>query len=397
MKKMKKGLFVILLMAFGWILAVQDAAALPHFSRKVAKDCTFCHSVFPKLNETGRIFRSNGYRFAEDMEKWAVEVKDWTSFPMSAEVEIEGVYNNDTKAGVKTKESDMKIDEIELMFGGAMGKTGKITAISMISIQQGAPTATDDDEYDLMVHKAFVQINDLIGADGGGLLNIRAGQWAIALPFIGPDQKVVMNRYLAEKTLGVFSEAQRAVELNGSIVAPEETNIPTHRYSLGLSREDVADKDKLQGYYLTYAMTIRENYNLGVIYRHTKKDISGGTGGADADFDKFGVAAEASIDRIKLSLGYFISDGKDGQSDMKNYMAEALYMPINKVTLGGRYDVVKKDDVSDKAKAATLSLRYNILSNVFTQIEYRHLNDNGRVVGSNEKESRGRLVLVALF
>lgn len=389
---MKKGLFVIVLMAFGWVLAAQDASAMPHFARKVAKDCTFCHSVFPKLNETGRIFRRNGYRFSEDMEKWAVEVKDWTTFPMSAEVEIEGVYNNDTKAGVKTKESDMKVDEVELMFGGAMGKTGKISVLGVIAVAQ------EEDDYETGIGPAFVQINDLMGEEGKGFLNVRAGQWAIALPFIGPDQRVVMNQYLAAKTLGVFSDGeQRAIELNGSIVAPEETNIPTHRYSLGLSREDVANKDKLQGYYLTYAMTVRENYNLGVIYRHTKEDTSGTGAGPDADFDKFGVAGEASFGSIKISLGYFISDGKDGASDMKNYMVEAIYMLSKEVTFGGRYDVVEEDGKSDKAEAATLSARYNILSNVFAQVEYRQLNDSGYVVGKNEKEERGRLMLVALF
>ncbi|MFZ3072481.1 MAG: porin [Thermodesulfobacteriota bacterium] len=397
---MKKGLAIILFMALGLVFTTGAAWAMPHFSRKVAKDCTFCHSVFPKLNENGRIFRSNGYRFAEDMEKWAIEAKDITMFPLSAEVEIELEHNQDTPlVGSTNTESELKLDEVELLFASAMGKTGKISALGVIAVEQ------DGDAYETVIGPAYVQINDLIGDVGKGTLNLRAGQWAIALPFIGPDQQVVMNRYLAARTLGVFSDGeQRAVELNGSIVAPEETSTPTHRYSIGLSREDVINDHKLQGYYLTYAATVRENYNLGVIYRSTEEAIDGNSDGDftdafdfDASFEKFGIAGEASFGTIKLSLGYFVSNGKDGMSDLKNYLIEALYLLDKKITLGARYDVVDENISNDKAKAATLSVRYNILSNVFAQAEYRRLTDDDGVVGSNEKETRGRLVMVAMF
>ena len=42
---------------------------MPMFAKRIGRDCSYCHVAFPKLNETGRIFKTNGYRFAEE-EEW---------------------------------------------------------------------------------------------------------------------------------------------------------------------------------------------------------------------------------------------------------------------------------------------------------------------------------------
>ena len=71
-------------------------------------------------------------------------------------------------------------------------------------------------------------------------------------------------------------------------------------------------------------------------------------------------------------------------------------MPTPTLVFGARYDIVKEKGKT-AANAATLTARYNILSNVFTQLEYRNLKDDDHVTDSNEDEDRIRLLLVALF
>ncbi|HLA50695.1 MAG TPA: hypothetical protein VJZ92_00370, partial [Thermodesulfobacteriota bacterium] len=114
MNKLLFFIFVVAVLIFSGIAAPETVEAMPFFARQVSKNCTFCHSIFPKLNETGRIFRSNGYRFAENADEGWKEVKDANTLPLSAEVELEGKYNMDKKSGARTTSSDFVVEEVEL-------------------------------------------------------------------------------------------------------------------------------------------------------------------------------------------------------------------------------------------------------------------------------------------
>ena len=46
----------------------ETAQAVPTLSRKYHTSCVTCHTVFPKLNDTGEAFRRNGYQFASGDE-----------------------------------------------------------------------------------------------------------------------------------------------------------------------------------------------------------------------------------------------------------------------------------------------------------------------------------------
>ena len=367
---------------FAAILSASDADAYPFFSRKVGRDCTFCHTAFPMLNETGRVYRSNGYRFPSD--EWK-EVKDWQSVPISAEAEVEGAYDRVKSGGVATESSDLKIEEAEVTAGGAFGKTGKITALVSLLAEQ------TDTGSNTSIHKAFIQANDLVGPSGEGALNLRAGQFDIGLPFLNTVGTPVSNRYLADRVMGVIAMEERAVELNGSVVADEESYAPTHRYAAGVVRENVYDDNKLRGYYAWYSATFRERYNIGGVYRggHEK------SGSKDASFDKWGLAGSAEAGPFILTAGYF-KDGLSGAPWKTDYAAELLYQPVSRVSLAARYDYLKEKGAKG-AKSQTFMARYNILSNVYAQIEYRGLKDAGHVAGANEDEDKVRAFLAAVF
>ena len=378
----------LLLSSILTLLVPARAGAVPHFARRIGRNCTYCHTLFPKLNETGRIFLSNGFRF-EDEETW-VRAKDMKTIPVSFEVELEGIYNNTTASGVGTESSDMKVEEVEVMAGGAFGKTGRLTVFGVLAVEQSDSNGAA--VYESAIDDAFIQVNDLMGPTGAGRLNLRVGQSHLVLPFLGGHQRFIHNAYLAESTLGLLVGAQRLIELNGMALTPDdESLVPTHRYSIGISREDIFDDDRLRGYYAIYSFTIREAFSFGAIHRGGKEKF----GASDIRYEKHGAAVEAEFGPVVLTGTYFVSD-REGRDSLENYMVEALYLPWAKVSVGGRYDVVMKSG-KEKARATSLMARYNILPNAYAMLEYRGLSDDDLLTGSNEDEEKLRLIMAVLF
>jgi len=337
------------------------------------------------LNEAGRVYRSNGYRFPADDWK---DVKDWTNIPVSAEAEVEASYDNLKSGGTGTGASDLKVEELEITAGGAFGKTGRVTAlVSVLAAHSETGSGTDTS-----IHKAFIQVNDLMGAAGEGVLNLRAGQFDIGLPFLNTVGTPISNRYFADSSVGIISMEERAVELNGSsVTADEEGFAPTHRYAAGVVREDVHDDDKLRGYYAWYSATFKERYNIGGIYRAGREAI----GSVDISFDKWGVAGSMEAGPFIATAGYFRAT-RSALPDKSDYMAEILCRPVSRVSLSARYDTVRQKQ-SKGVKSQTLMARYNILSNVYAQFEYRRKRDADHVVDANEESENLRLFLTAVF
>lgn len=374
---------VVLFLALAVLAVVPaDALAMPFFARRIGRDCTYCHIAIPKLNETGRVFRANGYRFAAE-EEWQ-HAKDWKAVPVAVEAEVELAYNRFKTSGARTESNDMKVEEVELFAGGPMGKSGRVSSVI------GVAFADNGSGVDTTVSKAFVQVNDLAGPSAEGWLNLRAGRWDIGLPFLNTLGSPAGNAYLADTTLNVLTPGQDAVELNGSVVREGEDSSFAQRYSAGVSREDVFGGEKLAGVYATYSFTIDEAYSLGALYRTGREKLST----VDTSYNKYAIAAEVDAEWAVLTAGYFKSD-RNGAPERDDYVMELL-VPFDKLSFGARYDYLKEHG-KDGAKSQTLMVRYNILSNVYAQLEYRGLDDSAHVTGSNEDELKVRAFLTAIF
>lgn len=81
----------------------------------------------------------------------------------------------DKKSGKRSTSSDMVVEEVELSTAGAMGQTGKISALAMIAVEQMDPSGGGMATYEASIHSAFVQVNDLVGPMGEGMLNLKTG------------------------------------------------------------------------------------------------------------------------------------------------------------------------------------------------------------------------------
>ena len=59
------GALVAALIALALIFLPLKAEATPNFARQTGRNCNFCHSGVPRLNDTGLAFKNNGFIFPE--------------------------------------------------------------------------------------------------------------------------------------------------------------------------------------------------------------------------------------------------------------------------------------------------------------------------------------------
>lgn len=363
------------------------SGAVPMFAREIGRDCTYCHTVLPKLNETGRIYRANGYRFSAEGQ-WK-NVKDWTHLPLSVEIALEGFYSNSKTSGVETTSSDLVVEEFELITGGTMGKTGKVSALATVAIKQ--VDAVGSTTYKPVIEQAFIRVNDLAGETGEGLLNLKAGQDVFSLPFLSNRQRPMAARYFVESAMNILNRGHRVVELNGTVVADEESWEPTHRYSIGIGRDDINSDDKLKAYYATYSATVRENFSIGLLYWRGKELYAS----SDVSYRKYGAAFEGVLGPVTATAGVFRSDRIDAP-DLRDTLVEVFYTPAAKWSLGGRYEFFRKKG-RQGAKSHSFMARYSILSNAFAQMEFDRLLDRDHGAGTIEDEKKLVFQLVTLY
>ena len=380
------------------VLAPKEANAIPAFSRQTEKACSTCHQALPKLNQTGQSFRMNGFRFPEDKE-WT-DIQDMKHVPVSTRIIVEAEYNN---ADNSKPTSKLSVATIELMAGAPLGKTGVFSPY----IDIGYANRT------VAVNQAYGQINDLLGPTGQGLLNLRFGQFDIALPFLSHSQRVMRQRYFAQSALGVLgARAQTvtppgvpvvdeavefyntAVELNGQWVGENLT----HRYLVGVFQpQQLTEINRLEnpGVYATYALTLFDNYQIGAIY---KRDVVNNPSLVIPDgrkaLNKWGVAGEGKFGPLIVTAGYFRSAALDHR-DFQNVLVEGLYIPNKTWSFGARWDHLMQQGAQSGSRT-TAMIRYHITTSVYVQGEWR-VTDSFNM-GQFEPDSlQGRLFVNAGF
>ncbi len=65
MGKLEKSLVGVIALFFTFLFLIvfaESTKAVPSFARRYKLSCNTCHTVFPALNEYGRLFRAKGYR-----------------------------------------------------------------------------------------------------------------------------------------------------------------------------------------------------------------------------------------------------------------------------------------------------------------------------------------------
>lgn len=382
------GLMPAALLLFS-IAAIQppEAGAVPFFARQVGRNCAYCHTLAPKLNEKGRIFLANGYRF-EAEESWE-DVKDMTTLPLSLEVEAAASLSEVKTSGREARSSNLSVEEVEIFGGGALDSAGAVSAMAVVAFKEAGAGAVS--RYEAEICQAFVRFNDIIGPAGAGILNIKFGQSDIALPFLSQRQSLLGETYLAESGQRLLEEGARLFEFNGHLSFQENDGSVSHQYAIGAANEDVSDDDRLKGLYASYSAAFNDELNIGAIYRVGREKTASG----DESYDKWGIAGEYDFGAAVLTAGFFRSLRQD-RTASDNHVIEAHYMPLPKLGMAIRHDVLRESG-KKRARLAGFMIRYNVLQNAFAQLEYSTLSDRDHLSGADEESTNISLALAALF
>jgi mono/diheme cytochrome c family protein len=73
------------------VLLCASARAEPSFARKYHADCTLCHTVYPRLNRTGYLFRRLGYRLPAEAQRRLVTTTKATGANLTVKPDNESV------------------------------------------------------------------------------------------------------------------------------------------------------------------------------------------------------------------------------------------------------------------------------------------------------------------
>ena len=68
--------FVTAPIALALIFCTPKAGATPTFARQTGRNCSFCHSGVPRLNDTGLAFKNNGFLFPNSNKPAEEDRKD---------------------------------------------------------------------------------------------------------------------------------------------------------------------------------------------------------------------------------------------------------------------------------------------------------------------------------
>ena len=238
-------------------LYLHDAGAVPSFARRYGLSCSVCHTVFPALNEYGRLFRAKGYRLPGAGETIsgerplglgttaeAPEGKKASGIPFidipatsvaSFQIRSDFVYTPDSEV----KSQFTGISSVGLIFGGALGSQFSFFG-NIALIEDGGFEGID---------RLFVQYNPGLG------LNVRVGQFEPrAIPFSNHRRLLRITPYMngvfpivpAQNFFG-FSPNQKGIEAFGRIAGPG--GIGDIEYALGLVNGEVGGAfEALEGF-----------------------------------------------------------------------------------------------------------------------------------------------------
>ena len=374
-------------------LTAKGAVSMPMFARKMEMNCTSCHTVIPKLNKTGMLFRASGWRAQADI---GAEDKDVNNIGNQTSVRLQTRYDasqSTNKFDVTTKSSQITFHEITLYpLTGAFNKNyASLFEISLLP------------EDFAEVENAYVRGT---WKSGQGYVSARAG---IFHPFEGygaSDRPLTINRPLFQVSGAADSTVkfpftpwnfdQAGVELaytvdntliggtifNGLTYDPVEGKaFPAQGGNLSKSANRPSFGNKDFQIFATQMLT-DEGGGISVYYYNGAIDLPGATTTFFQD-KFFRSAAYASYPvgkQVNLLGGYQQGDDKytigtaEKTSTSAGYFGEADVDLKHNYYVAGRYDFFDPSDKAEKdqARAFTVALNKPLNNGLQLIAEFQH-------------------------
>lgn len=374
----------------------ENALAVPSFARQVGKPCSACHTIWPRLNATGREFKEMGYTdVGDDYPRIEGDNLDLLRFgpPISVSV-ISFPYSNKKVTDEKGVSETRIPDEVAFFFAGRVTPnlgafvephwerdTDKVNvelakfsaATRMGSNTLGIVVTKGDvaaaDPYNTIRFSAFHTINSpAIFFDTGARVNATTGASGDLFSFANTDnQGAVVNG----KFFNSLYLAAGAFKGDGGAENPDSDpadGFARAAFEYPISGESIAS---IGGFY----------------YGGKERYVHPETGEYESNLARYGVdfqyqmeSAPHIIDLVAVYMGGKDKNVWDGSStgdrsdvQFNGYYAEASYFYDRTYGLTVGYDYLKSDDdESIDKQGATVNLTYLPWLNTKIGIEYSH-------------------------
>ncbi|MGD8591858.1 MAG: hypothetical protein PVF82_03445 [Gammaproteobacteria bacterium] len=409
MKSVNKGLLCAALGMVGasWLGSAQ---AVPAFAHKYEKNCSYCHTAWPQLNEKGRKFKEMGYRLKEDLKGEVKDTPYLDGFPMGAII-VSRPYDKKSNG-----EREMHgVHEAELFIAGSAGKN----LSTFVELE-----AEDENDWNVEFGHAVLNYrhNDAVNvelswspmffADPYGtisdhfsptvshyaLVNGEGGtvNGPSAADFGGADGSAIDN-VTFDETTGEFVSA----DVSSGAMGDSRHNVAvTGRINKffyiagisGVAGSTTGEKDAVLNGRLAYDIT--DNMMVGVLAVSGKTTVTADlqndvVGEKDVKFTRVGVDFMGDFGNSRLQAGYIsgkddqltydeannalIGDGSttdkvlsiQGMHTFKTEKGKPTWVPV------ARYENYTKNDGDDKYADLVLGVSYFLKENVKAMLEYK--------------------------
>lgn len=386
--------FIVFLLIAG--LYPQDGYAIPAFARKSNIACSNCHSAWPMLNNVGRDYKENGYRFSK-AEIPGIIVTDNLKWDESLPVSVVLVARPYDKKD--TGERKIRaLHEAELMIAGPMGE--KMSGFFEIEAED---EYTNDLGLDVSIPAATLTYNH------SEALNLQFS-YADALWF-DPYNTYSHARRLTRGTQAVVSNAFGGAD-NGGALGTSRQNIslygrPVDALFYGVAMSGVADDaEGVDGQTMTarLAYDFTSDIMLGAMIMDGSCTVQSGAANcstADREYTRAAIDVQATVDNLVVTGAYLNAedDNSTATAQLENmaFFVQAAYI-VNDASRAVwvpmvRYDSYEKNDGVEEISELTLTVSHYFTENIQGYIEFWDRSGDGATLD----DDRLTLQLMAAF
>jgi hypothetical protein len=361
-----------------------DADAIPAFARKYQFNCTNCHLAWPQLNQMGRMFKENGYRFPGNEKAEVIsDFLQWDKYIPLSVMLVSQPYDE--------KKSDVRkvraLHEAELMVAGLLYKN----VSGFLEIE-----AEDEEDFEPEIDTGVLGYHPL------KWLNIQLSYSSVL--WADPYDTYSSSRRLSRGSYSVIDKTFGGADNEGALGDSRQTVALYGRpleqlfYSIGFSgNADDAEGENASNFHGRLAFDVIPEVTIGAFGIAGKWDEDE----IERDFNRYGIDLQAEYANFRLT-GVFLhaTDDKEITGEEEN---DALYAQLFYVWKKDarpllvplvRYDSYEENDGDDEYKELTLNVGYYFTENIKGFVEYWTQTDKPDDV---MRDNRFTIQIVAAF
>ncbi len=353
-------LVLVTVLPLGW----QTAQAVPSFARADKMDCRGCHTIFPQLNDHGRLYKEGNYSFVQPLDLGDGQVIEGT-FPGSARLNMRLIDKRTSRGkdavALSDKDKQLKMrafHELEVFLAGNAAKKWSFFA-ELEAEDEWADPAGLAPGYQIQV------ASGVVGYDLGKGATFHAGYgspfWAD--PYNTVNYRKPVRHDWAPVAVGFMPGSSQFISFSGRVAEKVFLLGAWHGNSGALEGNDPRD------FSLRAAFDVTPAFSIGA-FGTVSKAYDSGTGKSEDKTTLYGADFQAAVQQANFH-GLFgvrkddVSDTQETTFGLEgNVLAEVSGTLVGPVVSVSSYT---ENDGEDRYTMAGIFLNCQVSNNVRTQ------------------------------